>query len=193
MKINNNVLKVYKGGIDADGRLNLIVVSVNGQNFTEDEFNEILTRSEEYLSLFELLRDSSGSSLKLNNVDWLWVDVDFRCDINPSFDSDEVRKNIQIQMSKLFDYRFWNYGDKVEWENLLFAAKNTEGVKYVPDTHFFPHADINVEKYRLPRIRSFILRDLDGNILIDNNGVLSQFFYPNDPDVSYQSSVLMSI
>src|SRR5574344_1443720 len=180
MKINNNVLRLFKGGIDSDGRLNLIVVSVNGQNFSENEFNEILSRSEEFLSLSELLRTSTNYALKLNNVDWLTVDVEFRVDIDPAYDQDEVRKNIQIQMSKLFDYRFWKYGDKVEWENMLFAAKNVEGVRYVPDTHFFPHSDINVPKYQLPRIRGFVLRDLDGNIIEDNGGVLSEFYYPNE-------------
>ena len=193
MKINNNVLRVHKGGIDSDGRLNLIVVSVNGQNFTDEEFNEILSRSEEFLSLTELLRTTTGFALKLNNVDWLTVDVEFRVDIDPSYNQEQVRREIQIPMTKLFDYRFWKYGDKVEWENLLFAAKNVDGVRYVPDTHFFPHADINVPKYQLPRIRGFVLRDLDGNIIEDNGGVLSQFYYPNEPDVSYQSSVLMSI
>lgn len=193
MKINNNVLRLFKGGIDSDGRLNLIVVSVNGQNFSENEFNEILSRSEEFLSLSELLRTSTNYALKLNNVDWLTVDVEFRVDIDPAYDQDEVRKNIQIQMSKLFDYRFWKYGDKVEWENMLFAAKNVEGVRYVPDTHFFPHSDINVPKYQLPRIRGFVLRDLDGNIIEDNVGVLSEFYYPNEIDESYSSSVLMSI
>lgn len=193
MKINNNVLRLHKGGIDADGRLNLIVVSVNGQDFTDDEFNEILSRSEEFLSLTELLRTSTDYALKLNNVDWLPVDVEFRVDIDPAYDQDRVRREIQIQMSKLFDYRFWKYGDKVEWENLLFAAKNVDGVRYVPDTHFYPHADINVPKYRLPRIRGFVLRDLDGNIIEDNGGVLSEVYYPNDIDEAYQASVLTTI
>lgn len=193
MKINNNVLRLHKGGIDADGRLNLIVVSVNGQDFTDDEFNEILSRSEEFLSLTELLRTSTDYALKLNNVDWLPVDVEFRVDIDPAYDQDRVRREIQIQMSKLFDYRFWEYGDKVEWENLLFAAKNVDGVRYVPDTHFYPHADINVPKYRLSRIRGFVLRDLDGNIIEDNGGVLSEVYYPNDIDEAYQASILTTI
>lgn len=193
MKINPRVLRLHKGGIDSDGKFNLIVVSVNGQNFTTAEFDEILSKSEEYLSLSELLREGSGFALKLNNVDWLPVDIEFRADIDPAYDIDSVRRNIQIQMNKLFDYRFWKYGDKIEWENMLYAAKNVEGVRYVPDTHFYPQADINVPKYRLPRVRGFIMRDLDGNIIEDNNGVLSDVFYPNEEDRSYQESVLTMI
>ncbi len=193
MRINNNVLRVHKGGIDSAGRLNLIVVSVNGQDFSEDEFNEILSNSQEFLSLTELLQTSNDYSLKLNNVNWMLVDIDFRADIDPAYDVDLIRRNVQIQMSKLFDYRFWKYGDKVEWENLLYAAKNTEGIRYVPDVHFYPRADINVPIYRLPRIRSFIMRDLNGNIIEDNGGVLTQFYYPNDIDYSYSNSVLSTI
>lgn len=190
MKINNRVLRVYKGGIDADNRLNLIVVSVNGQDFSEAEFNEILSKSEEYLSLSELLQDNNDFSLKLNNVDWLPVDVDFRANIDPSYDKDDIRRQMQIKISKLFDYRYWSYGDKVEWENILYAVRNIEGVRYIPDNYFYPQADINVPKYRLPRLRGFILRDLDGNIIKDNYNILSPFSYPNEPDSSYQSSVL---
>ena len=193
MKINPNVLKLYKEGMDEDGRFNLIVVSVNGQDFTEDEFNEILSKSEEFLTLSELLSTTTGFSLKLNNVNWLPVDIEFRIDLDPSYDLDKIRREIQIQMGKMFDYRFWKYGDKVEWENLLYAAKNVDGVRYVPDTHFSPRSDINVPEYRLPRIRGFVMRDLDGNIIEDNEGVLSDFFYPNDIDYSFQSSVLTTI
>lgn len=193
MKINNNVLRVHKGGIDADGKLNLIVVSVNGQEFSEDEFNEILSNSEEFLPLSELLRSSTDYALRLNNVDWMFVDIDFRVDIDPAYDRDQVRREIQIQISKLFDYRFWKYGDKIEWDDMLFAAKQVKGVRYIPDTHFYPQADINVPEFRLPRVRSFILRDLDGNIVEDNGGVLSNFFYPNSPDESFMNSVLTNI
>ena len=193
MKINSNVLRVYKGAIDTSGRLNLIVVSVNGQNFTEAEFNEMLNRSAEYLSLSDILRTDTEYALKLNNVDWYFIDVDFRVDIDPAFDYDQVRRDIQIQMSKLFDYRYWKDGDKVEWEDMLYSAKNVSGVRYVPDTHFYPQNDINIPHYRIPRIRGYVMRDLDGNVIDDNNGVLSDIFYPNTEDVAYQSSVLMTL
>lgn len=193
MKINNRVLRVYKGGVDKDNKLNLIVVSVNGQNFTEEEFNEILSRSEEYLSLNELMLENSGFSLKLNNVDWLPIDVDFRVNIDASYDNDEVRRQMQIKISKLFDYRYWKYGDKIEWENILYSVRSVDGVRYIPDNYFYPQSDVNVPKYRLPRLRGFIMRDLDGNILIDNYNILSPFNYPNEPNASFQSSVISSI
>lgn len=193
MKINNRVLKVYKGGVDGNNKLNLIVVSVNGQDFSEEEFNELLSKSEEYLSLTEILQETTGFALKLKNVDWLPIDVDFRASIDASYDIDDIRKQMQIKISKLFDYRFWKYGDRVEWENMLYAVRSVDGVRYVPDNYFNPQADINVVKYRLPRLRGFILRDLDGNIISDNYAILSAFNYPNDSDNVFQSSVLMSV
>lgn len=193
MKINNRVLKIYKGGIDAENKLNLIVVSVNGQDFSEEEFNELLSKSEEYLSLTEILQETVGFALKLKNVDWLPIDLDFRANIDTSYDINDIRKQMQIKISKLFDYRFWKYGDRVEWENMLYAVRSVDGVRYIPDNYFKPNADINVNKYRLPRLRGFILRDLDGNIIADNYDILSAFNYPNDADNSFQSSVLMSV
>lgn len=193
MKINPRVLRLIKNGIDADGKFNLIVVPTNGVDFTDEEFNDILSKSQEYLSLVEVLNETNDFKLKLNNVNWLPVDVEFRVDIDPAYDADVVRRDIQIQMSKLYDYRYWKYGNKVEWDDLLQVVKQVDGVRYVPDTHFFPSYDINVPKYRLPRLRAFIMRDLDGNIIEDNNGVMSDVFYPNEEDSAFIGSVLKSI
>lgn len=193
MKINPRVLRLIKNGIDADGKFNLIVVPTNGVDFTDEEFNDILSKSQEYLSLVEVLNETNDFKLKLNNVNWLPVDVEFRVDIDPAYDTDVVRRDIQIQMSKLYDYRYWKYGDKVEWDDLLQVVKQVDGVRYVPDTRFFPSYDINVPKYRLPRLRAFIMRDLDGNIIEDNNGVMSDVFYPNEEDSAFIGSVLKSI
>lgn len=193
MKINPKVLRVYKGGMDKNGKLCLTVASVNGQDFYDYEFDEILSKSESFLSLNEIIKPDSGFALKLQNVKWLKVNVDFRVDIDPSYDIDSVRTNIQVALSKLFDYRLWDDGEKVEWENMLYAVKNISGVRYVPDAYFNPRADIIVPTYQLPRIKSFIMRDLDGNIILDNYGTLSDFYFPNENDVSFQKSVISSI
>lgn len=209
MKINPRVLRVLKGGYskpvesvegggtNAESRINLTVVPVNGQNFTDSEFEEMYSRAEQFLSLTDLLRVSvSGArypAINLQGVNWMYVNIDFRVDIDPAYDVDNVRTQIQLQMNKLFDYRYWKPGDKVEWEDLLYAAKNVDGVRYVPDSHFSPGHDINVPEYTLPRVRSFVMRDLDGNVIIDNNGYLSDVYYPNVADENYQATVLMTL
>lgn len=199
MKINPKVLRIHRAGVDENGRICIIVVSINGQDFSETEFNEIISQSEEYLSLNELYRQSvSGFPIKLMNPNWYPIDVDFRCEIDPSYDQATVRRNMQIAVSKLFDYRYWKTDEKVEWENILYAVKNTDGVRYVADAFFLPRNDINMSNYRLPRVRGFIVRDLDGGALYDNYGVLSQFdyadyFFPNSPDDNFQQSVITTI
>ena len=193
MKINPRVLRVFKGGITSNGKMNLIICSTNGASFSQNEFDLMISRSEEYLSLYDILREVSGYALNLVNVDWQYVDVSFRVELDPSYDVDVVRKNIQIQMNKLFDYRFWNQGDRIEWDDLLQVAKNTEGVRYIPDNYFYPQSDINVPSNKLPRIRGFIMYDLNGNIIESNNGLISDVYYPNSPDIDFQSSVVNTI
>ena len=193
MKINPRVLKVFKGGITSNGKMNLIICSTNGASFSQNEFDLMISRSEEYLSLYDILREVSGYALNLVNVDWQYVDVSFRVELDPSYNVDIVRKNIQIQMNKLFDYRFWNQGDRIEWDDLLQVAKNTEGVRYIPDNYFYPQSDINVPSNKLPRIRGFIMYDLNGNIVESNNGLISDVYYPNSPDIDFQSSVVNTI
>ena len=193
MKINPRVLRVFKGGITSNGKINLIICSTNGASFSQNEFDLMISRSEEYLSLYDILREVSGYALNLVNVEWQYVDVSFRVELDPSYDVDVVRKNIQIQMNKLFDYRFWNQGDRIEWDDLLQVAKNTEGVRYIPDNYFYPQSDINVPSNKLPRIRGFIMYDLNGNIIESNNGLISDVYYPNSPDIDFQSSVVNTI
>ena len=193
MKINPRVLRVFKGGITSNGKINLIICSTNGASFSQNEFDLMISRSEEYLSLYDILREVSGYALNLVNVDWQYVDVSFRVELDPSYDVDVVRKNIQIQMNKLFDYRFWNQGDRIEWDDLLQVAKNTEGVRYIPDNYFYPQSDINVPSNKLPRIRGFIMYDLNGNIIESNNGLISDVYYPNSPNIDFQSSIVNTI
>ena len=193
MKINPRVLRVFKGGITSNGKINLIICSTNGASFSQNECDLMISRSEEYLSLYDILREVSGYALNLVNVEWRYVDVSFRVELDPSYDVDVVRKNIQIQMNKLFDYRFWNQGDRIEWDDLLQVAKNTEGVRYIPDNYFYPQSDINVPSNKLPRIRGFIMYDLNGNIIESNNGLISDVYYPNSPNIDFQSSIVNTI
>ena len=193
IKINPRVLRVYKNAIDANGYLNLTVVPVNGVDFSQAEFDEIVSKSQEFLSLSDMYFVNDEPSIKLNNVTWIPIDVDFRADLDPSIDVDLIRLSVQIEMGKMFDYRSWKFGDRVEWDNLLFAAKGVSGVRYIPDSLFFPQSDINIPLYSLPRIRGFVMRDMSGNVIADNSGVLNDFFYPNEPDYNFQGNVIQDI
>jgi len=88
----------------------------------------------------------------------------------------DIRRNIQIQLTKYFDFRYFDK-NKVEWDDLLQIVKNIKGVKYVPDEFFLPNVDTEIEKYKLPRIVKFVMRDMTGSILYDNNDSILPIYY----------------
>lgn len=194
MKINENVLKVFHNGFDDQGRTQLTVLSVNGTDFTDNEFSDMILKSEKFLSLTEMRPTGMNSSIiVLKNPDWQYIDITMWLQLEKSYNPDDVRKDIQIRLAKYLDYRYWKTGSKVEWDNLLEIVKNTKGVKYVNDTYFSPNKDVYIDINKLPRIRGFIMRDLKGNIIVDMQGNLNPVYYPNSIDLSYQSSVLTNL
>ena len=57
-------------------------------------------------------------------------------------------------------------------------VQNTKGVKYVPNTTFYPNQDEIVPINQLPRVKRFKVRTLEGAIVYDSSGVLTPVFYP---------------
>ena len=103
--------------------------------------------------------------------------VEFRIEIQPGFTVDDVRRNIQINLTKYFDFNKWTDGGKVEWDDLLQIVKNTSGVKYVPDEYFNPSIDEYIPFGLLPRIKQFKMLDLQGGLLFDTNNQPLPIFY----------------
>lgn len=112
--------------------------------------------------------------------------MDFRIEIDPSYDVATVRKNIQVALTKYLDFRFWEAGKIVQWDDLLGIVKNAEGVKYVPDEYFFPYYDQEVPPNQLPRIKGFVMRNLEGIVLYDAGSELSPMFYPAGQEDLFQ-------
>ena len=184
--IDDRVLKVMAAGLDEQGIYNLYIVSQNGIFFTEDELGTLLEQVQGYFSLSDLNIEGKAVGISLKNIDWFYVGsergLDFRVQLQPDYDVATVRQNIQVNLTKYLDFRFWTPGDVVEWGDLLDIVKKTEGVKYVPDEYFFPYYDQQVPANQLPRIRGFIMRDQDGNILYDSDSNLSPLFYPAESE-----------
>lgn len=182
--IDSRVLKVLNLGKDEIGKQVLAIVTQNGVDLTEQELSDLLEQSKDYFPLSDLSQFGDVLGVMLTNVTWCEVGgatgVDFRLELDSLYDSDDVRKNIQLNLSKKLDFRFWVTGSRIEWDDLLDVVKNTEGVKYVSDTYFYPSEDENVPNNKLPRIKAFVMRNLDGDIIYDNGGVLSAIFYPNE-------------
>lgn len=184
--IDDRVLKVMSAGLDEKGIYNLYVVSQNGIFFTEEELDTLLESAQGYFGISELNIEGKVVGIGIKNIDWFYVGsergLDFRVQLQPDYDVATVRQNIQINLTKYLDFRFWTPGKIVEWDDLLDIVKKTDGVKYVPDEYFFPYYDQQVPANQLPRIRGFVMRNQDGNILYDSDSNLSPLFYPAEPE-----------
>lgn len=184
--IDDRVLKVMSAGLDEKGIYNLYVVSQNGIFFTEEELDTLLESAQGYFGISELNIEGKVAGIGIKNIDWFYVGsergLDFRVQLQPDYDVSTVRQNIQVNLTKYLDFRFWTPGKIVEWDDLLDIVKKTDGVKYVPDEYFFPYYDQQVPANQLPRIRGFVMRDQDGNILYDSDSNLSPLFYPSEPE-----------
>ena len=189
-EIDSRILKVWNYGVDENSNLTLALATQNGIQFTDSELEQLLEQAAPYFPLSDKNQYGNVLGIQLKNIDWYIVGgeldesgsggVQITLTINPSYNSDDVRRNIQIALSKHLDFRTWEPGSRVEWDDLLMIVKNTEGVQYVDDQKFWPHNDVTVPDKQLPRIKAFILRNLDGSVIFDNQGVLSPVFYPSD-------------
>lgn len=190
-KFNSNVLDVKNYGINSRGQTVLAIVTQNGIDLTNDELGVLLSDSKDYLALTEFNSVTNNSiGVELRNVEYQAIDIDFRAELIQQSDIDAVRQDIQVQISKYLDFRYWDYNQKVEWDNLLQIVKSDNRIKYVPDSHFTPNRDVLVQPGKLPRVRGFVIRDLDGNVIIDGNEVLDPVYYPTTPNQSFQQTIL---
>jgi len=195
MSYNNKVLSVFHQGTDRNGRILLGLTTVNGVNLNDSELNNLLAFSAKYLTLSEYKPfGSEYEGVLLKNVEVQPLDISFRVDLNPGVDPDQVRRDIQVVISKYLDpTKFDSSKEKVEWDNLLQIVKSTKGVKYVPDQYFYPRIDIPVDTLKVVRLRGFLMLDLQGGVISNFSGTLSPVYYQNVSDFSYQQTVLRSI
>jgi hypothetical protein len=190
--LDDRILKVMNVGLGEDGKTHIYLVTQNGSFFTDDELEELLDKATPYFGLTELNLSGESIGIVLENAKWMYVGgeqgIDFRVELSPNINIADARKNIQIAMTKYLDFRFWEAGKVVQWDDLLQVVKTAEGVKYVPDEYFFPYFDEEVPLNMLPRIKGFRMRDLEGNILYDSGSSLSNIFYPAGESDIYKGS-----
>lgn len=195
MAINPKVLRVFHQGTSVGGKVVLTVATVNGSRLSPTELSDLLTTSAEFFSLTEYSPfGTSYYGIELRNVEYQPIDISFRCQLAAGADSDQVRKDIQVAMSKYLDFRYFDASrNAVEWINLYEIVKNANGMEYVPDQYFYPRVDLGISTYVLPRIRSFLMLNLDGSVISNFTGTLSPVYYPNIVDESYRLSVLANV
>lgn len=196
ISVNENVLNVFILGIDYDGKIKIGVSSVDGGNFTSIELNDMKEKIAEYLSLSEMfsLNQNIVSGYKIVNIEYQPIDISFRVLLKENYDYDEVRKRIQTAINKYLDWRKINEdGFIVDWIRLINIIKNDEGVELVPEKHFYPNNNIEIQKGMLPRVRGFLMLNLNGDIINDNQNNLNPNFYPNQPDFNKQALILKQL
>lgn len=171
--IDSRVLRIMYVGIEEDSFLHIQLVTQNGQDLTQDELDYLLEQSTPYFGIGDMIVSGGVMGIVLENASWYEVGgntgIDFRCELVAGYKVSEVRKNIQIGLSKYLDFRYWDSGKKVEWDDLLEIVKNTEGVKYVSSEWFRPNSDEVVSEFMLPRVKKFRMRDMNGVIMLDED------------------------
>lgn len=177
-KINPLVLDVKKVGIDELGKTVIGVVTSNGVDLSEVELQDILNKSKFYLSLEE--QGFTGDldlepRLKIINLPYTYIDIDFRVDIEQSIDIESLRRNMQIALTSYLDFRYWR-GQKVEWEEVYYIVRGITGVKMIPEQYFSPRVDIVIPSSSLPRVRAFIIRNLNGTVISENSNVVPVYY-----------------
>lgn len=195
IKINTKVLRVFNFGVHRDGKLTLAIVTQNGVDLTQSELDELLDRGSSFFNLNECRPFGTDFvGMKLVNVQFQPVDVSFRVELDSSYNPDEVRKQMQISMSKYLDFRYFDtYRNQVQWDKLLQICQNIPGVIYIPDQYFYPKTDLTIDTFMLPRLRSFLMLNLEGQVITNYNNTLSPSYYPNVVDESFHQTVLKNI
>ncbi len=190
--INPKVLRVFHNGTNTVGQVVLSIATQDGSVFSNTELSDLLLTSSEFFSLTEYSPFGSSSyGIELRNITYAPIDISFRCELTLDADPDQVRKDIQIAMSKYLDFRFFNSAtDNVEWITLYEIVKNTKGIKHLPDQYFYPRIDTEIDTFMLPRVRGFLMLDMSGSIISSFSGTLSPVYYPNEIDAAYMATIL---
>lgn len=193
-KINPNVLRVIYQGKSTNGNTLLAVLSQNGADFSQLELDEIKNKGAEWFSLLDSKTyEQNVIKVDLKNVTYYPIDISFRCKLDESYNPDDIRREIQISLSKIYNPITWNNNRKIEWDDIFTTVKSADGMEYIADQYFYPRIDISVPKNTFPRMRGFQMLDLDGNIITDIQNNLNPFYYPAKVDFNFQKTVLNAI
>lgn len=189
---NPKVLKIFNFGTDRDGKIKIAIVTQNGASLTQSELDELLSATSKNFTLNEYRPfGTEFVGMKLVNIEYQPVDISFRVDLNDSFNPDEIRKQMQIAISKYLDFRYFDtYTSQVQWDRLLHICQSIPGVNYIPDQYFYPRTDLTIDTFMLPRLRSFLMLNLNGQVISNFTGTLSPVYYPHTIDENFYLTML---
>lgn len=189
--LDQRILDVRKSGVDLYGRTILDIITVNGTNLSTVELETLLDKSKYFLSLSEQGTTSGLSStpnITLRNISYQMIGIDCRVSFKGNVNYDDFIKKVQIEITKYLDFRTWNK-EFVEWEELFYIIRNQQEIESVPDQFFTPSVDIKISANTLPRLQGFILRDLEGEVISDNNNNIAPVYYSPQYDMNILTQI----
>lgn len=187
---NPIILDVKKLGIDSStGKIRLGIVTVNGTQLTKEELSNLSEKLTKYLSLSDLNVFNTTryqSLVELEMIQTVDLVVDFRIGLS-DIDLDLLRSKILIEITKLFDYRNWKEGSSVSWSDIFYIVKSQEGVQNLPSGYFYLvqgdgvfTSDIEVPSTKLPALKGFIMRDLNGEVYTKGKSTIIPYYYSSE-------------
>lgn len=192
--IEPSVLQVRKEGVNSQGQIVLVVITSTGANLSSTQLETLAERAQPYVSLMDVQQTNglvgNQLSLEVKNVTPLTVDMDFRVQLDSDINVTDFKIACQEAILSYFDFT-QKVITKIEWEDLFAIVRTQTGVKQVPEQFFFagdstswssqsPHFDLSVPSTRVPRLRMFVVRDLNGTVLFNNSSNLVSYFYGAD-------------
>ena len=177
LKFNSDILKFVHLGTQL-GKTKLGIYTQSGSSLTDTELASLRVQMQEYLALSDI-SDITNSRVVFTNVNYSTIDLNFKIEyMTDKYSIDEIYSSIQRKLVNFVDFRYWDTNKKVQWSDLYSIVRNTEGILSVPYDDFKVNDgqnDITVNKSLLPRFRSCLIYDLNGNSLL-NTGIVQNMF-----------------
>lgn len=169
LQFNNNILKFVNLGTYR-GRTKLGVYTQNGAALSDNELNVLRSKMQDYLALCDI-SDSMNTRVEFVNVDYAPIRLNFKIDYDKNlFSADEVYSKIQRQLVSFIDWTVLDTRKNITWADILDIVEHTEGVLSCPASQFFVNDgqnDIKVNPNLLPRFKSCLIYNLEGESLIN--------------------------
>jgi len=181
LKGNYNILKFINLGT-FNGKTKLGVVTQNAVALSDTDLNGLLIYLQPYFSLADIATEIN-SKVIIENVFYSPIDLDFKIEyLSSLYSIDEIYSKIQRKIYDYIDFRYWDFDVNIKWDELLNLVRNTEGVIHIPYADFKVNGgqnDIEVSEKVFPKFRSFLLYNLNGNILINSGNTTNSVIYIN--------------
>lgn len=156
------------------GKTKLGIYTQSGCNLTDSQLATLRTQMQGYLSISDI-SDEINSRVVFSNVGYSTIDLSFKIEyMTDKYSINEIYLAIQRKLNNFVDFRYWDINKNVQWSDLYSLVRNTEGILSVPYADFKVnggHNDIEVNINLLPRFRSCLIYDINGNSLLDINMV----------------------